>query len=88
MIYLKPCTPQDYFGHGEGRITSVSLESVDMEGGLLKLAVKQYETKVPAVIWIDMKSKKVVKSVVNGVEMDINKPVVTPEGDYALPLKK
>ena len=86
-ISLKACTPRDYFGPRDDE-SDVVLGSVDMEGDLLKLAMKQYKTKTPAVFWIDMKSMKVVKSVVNGVEMDVNRPVITPQEVYALPLKK
>ena len=69
---------------GGAQYLTPKLESFCLEDGFLRLDIrKKAEPQIPATLWIDRKAKKVVRSVVNGVEMDIN----TGKG-YAVPIVK
>jgi hypothetical protein len=56
------------------------VESIDATNGVLKLTIKSPLTKVMALIFIDLNANKVIKSVVDGQEMDLNagKPFAVP----------
>jgi|SRR5665213_3246465 len=65
-----------------GGIVDPQVETVDLTDGVLRLDIRNPATKIPASLWIDLKAKRVIKSVVNGQEMDIK-----TGKSFAVPLK-
>jgi hypothetical protein len=85
-INLATVTPMYFFSDGPypgGAAVFPLVESIDAADGVLKLTIKNPTTNKSAQIFIDLKVKKVIKSIVDGQEMDLNagKP-------FAVPLKK
>ena len=79
-------TPKYFFSDGPypgGVSVEPVIESIDATDGVLKLTIKNPVTNKSAQIFIDLKVKKIIKSIVDGQEMDLNagKP-------FAVPLKK
>jgi hypothetical protein len=68
-----------------GRLVMLQVEAVDLTDGILRLDIRNPVTKIPAIVWIDLKAKKVIKSVVNGQEMDLSS---SEQNGFAVPLKK
>ena len=88
-IELRQAAPQFYFSDGPypgGGTPLPKVESVDLTDGVLHLDIRNPVTKMPASFWIDLKAKKVIKSVVDGQEMDLSD--VGSHKNYAIPLKK
>jgi len=85
-INLKSAASAYYFsdvpGAGGGAV-GAKTESLDLTDGVLRMDVRNPSTKIPATFWVDLKAKKVIKSVVNGQEMDL-----TTGKPFAVPLKK
>ena len=77
----------DYYFSDEpgagGGDAGAKIESLDLTDGVLRMDVRNPITKMPATFWVDLKAKKVIKSVVNGQEMDL-----TTGKPFAVPLKK
>jgi hypothetical protein len=70
-------------GKGHGRRL---IEIVGDEVTRLTILIPNPVTKIPASFWIDLKAKKVIKSVVDGREMDLS--AVGTHKTYAVPLMK
>jgi hypothetical protein len=88
-IGLGQVVPQFYFSDGPnpgGGTPLPKVESVDLADGVLHLDIRNPVTKIPASFWMDLKAKKVIKSVVDGQEMDLS--AVGTDKNYAVPLKK
>jgi len=68
-----------------GRLVMLQVEAVDLTDGILRLDIRNPVTKIPAIVWIDLKTKKVIKSVVNGQEMDLSS---SEQNGFSVPLKK
>jgi hypothetical protein len=69
-----------------GGIVDPQVEAINLTDGILRLDIRNPATKIPASLWIDLKAKRVIKSVVDGEEMDIS--AVGTQKNYAVPLKK
>jgi len=85
-INLARATPAYFFSDNSnpgGGIVMPSAEPINMADGILKIAIKNPVTKKMALVFIDIKSKKVIESVVDGQEMDLNtgKPFASPLKD-------
>lgn len=87
-IGLDQAAPQFYFSDGPygGGTPLPRVESVEMTDGVLHLDIRNPVTKTPSSFWIDLQTKKVIKSVVDGQEMDLS--AVGTHNNYAIPLKK
>jgi hypothetical protein len=74
-IDLNQAAPRWYFSMspapGSG-IVIPEVKSVELTDDILKLSLANPATKMPAEFWVNLKEKKVVKSVVNGQEMNLN----------------
>jgi hypothetical protein len=83
-IGLREATPQFYFSDGlypGGATPTPEVIAIGMTNDILHLDIQNEKTKIPASLWIDLKAKKVIKSVVDGQEMDLNsgKPFAVPK---------
>lgn len=88
-IVLRQAVTQFYFSqspYAGGGILAPQVEAVSLTNGVLRLDLRNPATKIPATLWIDLKVKKVVKSVVNGDEMDLNSLGVN--APYAVPIRR
>jgi hypothetical protein len=75
-IDLRPASTKFYFSDAPapgGEYASLIIESVDVTDGAMRLSLRNSSTKVPATYWIDLKARKVLKSEVNGQQMDISR---------------
>ena len=59
------------------------VDSVDVTDDLMRLEIHNPKTMKPATFWIDLKARKITKSVVVGQEMEL-----TPGASFAVPLKR
>jgi hypothetical protein len=83
-IGLKQAVSRWYFSKSPSAgnaLVDPQVESVDYVDNILKLDIRNPSTKIPATLWINLKEKKVIKSVVDGQEMDLNsgKPFAVPQ---------
>ena len=88
-MVLRQAVSQFYFSAGPypgGAIIEPQIETIDLTDGILRLDIRNPVTKIAASIWIDLKAKTVVKSVVDGQEMDVS--AVGTSKAYAVPSKK
>jgi len=85
-LALRQVVPQFFFSDGPyfgSGLVDPQVESVDVTNGILRLSIKNPRTLKVADIAIDLNAKQVVKSVVDGAEMDVstvktNKPFAQP----------
>ena len=85
-VLFRSAAPFYYFSDAPspgGAMVIPTTESLDLTDGVLRMDVRNPSTKIPATFWVDLKAKKVIKSVVNGQEMDL-----TTGKPFAVPLKK
>jgi hypothetical protein len=66
-----------------GGLPIPTTEAVELVDDLLRINLRNPVTQKTASIWVDLKNKKITKSVVDGQEMDL-----TTGKPYATPLKK
>lgn len=66
-------------------LVGAKIEAFDLTDGILRLDIRNPVTKIPASIWINLKLKRVIKSIVNGQEMDLS--AIGTSQPYALPVK-
>jgi hypothetical protein len=74
-ISLGVASPHYFFSDGPGpggAIVGPVLDSVDISDDIMYLVVHNPKTMGSATFWIDLKAKKVTRSVVNGQEMDLS----------------
>jgi hypothetical protein len=83
-ISLGSAAPSWFFQNGRGSSQPAELDvaSVEVVDQLMRLELRNVTSKMAATIWIDRREHKLVRSVVDGREMDITKPFggVTPTG--------
>jgi hypothetical protein len=85
-IPLQNTTPLFFFSDGPapgGGLVIPVVDSVDLTDDIMHLVLHNPKTTKSATFWIDLKAKKVVRSVVDGQEMDL-----TTGKSFAVPLKK
>jgi hypothetical protein len=84
-IRLRSACPMYYFSDAPapgGYAPTPIVEAIDITDGILRLDIRNPKTKVPASLWLNPREHKVLKSVLDGQEMDR-----TTGGLYAIPLK-
>jgi hypothetical protein len=84
---LNRVLPQYWFSdspHSGGLLVGPNIEGINVIDSILQLDLRNPKTQKAASIWIDLKSKRVVRSVADGQEMDVKNLGAKP---YALPLK-
>jgi len=72
MIQFRDAFPRFYFSSGTGSTAGIQVEAIELTDGILRLDLRNSFTKVPAIVWIDLNSKKVTKAIVDGKEMDLS----------------
>jgi hypothetical protein len=82
-IVLGQAVPQFYFSDAPapGGVMVIPLvDAIDLSDGILRLDIRHPNTQQPGSIWIDLAAKKVIRSVIDGQEMDLNtgKPFAVP----------
>ncbi len=75
-IRIETAFPHKYFEDGPspggGWVVGAELTAFDLADDILRVDLRNHwPTPVPASIWIDLKSRSVIKSVVGGQEMDL-----------------
>ncbi len=69
---------------GGAKRVVMKVEAFEISDDILRLDLRNPATKAPATYWIDPQQRKVIKSVVDGVEMNVD----TPGQPWADPLRK
>ena len=71
-IRLREATSDDFWNQG-GSVFDPKIDAVDVTNGIMRLDMTSgaYDT-IKASIWIDLKTKKAIRTIENGVEMNIN----------------
>ena len=83
-IGLRTAVPALFFTthSGSSQPARGTIQAIDMADGILHLNILSDGGKYVASLWIDLKAKKVIKSIVNDQEMDLTGKA------FAVPLKK
>lgn len=85
-IPLVSTAPDNFFGGANSSVSvslSAKLGSMDLVDGILQVHIQSMNLKQPGIFWVDLKAERVIKSIVNGQEMDLN-----TGNPYPTPLKK
>lgn len=75
LLALGGAAPKYYFSEApmpDAQLVPAIVETVDITDGIMRLSLRNPETKVPAIFWIDLKSWKIIESVVDGQQMDLS----------------
>jgi hypothetical protein len=74
-IGLQKASPLFYFLEkpiGGSKRVQLTLEDYDINDGILRLQVRNPATQEPAIYWVSPQKHKVIRSVVNGQEMNVD----------------
>jgi hypothetical protein len=80
-ISLQPAVPRFWFSDGPnpgGASVRLDIKSVEVNDAVMRLEIRNPSTRKSATIWLDLHGKKVLRSIVDGQEMDVGENFATP----------
>jgi hypothetical protein len=81
-VRMRGATSNGFFGQG-GPAYGPKLDAVDVTKGIMRLDMTSgADNKIKASVWINLKTKKAIRTIENGVEMNLNSgwPNAIPKG--------